>query len=90
MTQDSKTEALNLIVPKSSSVVLCMTHQQHILLAYGTYSDRNVRPVINTPKFVGVTEMLQGSSFPVSVGRSVIRSQYQHCCSGQDEFHHNA
>ncbi len=67
-----------------------MTHLQHILLAFGTWADRNVRPVINAPKFVGVTEVLQGSSFPVSVGRLVISWQHQHCCSGQDEFHNNA
>lgn len=44
-----------------------MTHQQHILLAFGTYSDCNVRLMINAPKFVSVTEMLQGSSFPLSL-----------------------
>lgn len=49
----SKQLALNFIIPKSLSAVLLMTHQQHILLVFGTcYFDRNVRLVINAPKFV--------------------------------------
>lgn len=67
MTQDSKIEALNFIVPKSHSEALCMTPQQHILLAFDSYSDCNVKLMINAPKFVSVTEMLQESSFPLPV-----------------------
>lgn len=64
MTEDSKTEALNFIVPKSRCAVLHMTRQEHILLAFGTsYSDRNVRLMINAPRCVGVTECCRDHHF---------------------------